>query len=103
MLVDEIFHDKSIGESDHDTVTLRLKIPDRMPIKAQWYYPNNLNKDPEFVEQHIEFLKEKIATSTKMTTKKWDALKNDIKENITKYCKKKKKITKTNIKNFTKN
>ena len=62
-----------------------------MPIKAQWYYPNNLNKDPEFVTQHIEFLKSKIPSNAKMTTKKWDALKNDIKENITKYCKEKKK------------
>ena len=53
-------HDKSIGESDHDTVIMRLKIPDRMPTKAQWYYPNNLNKDPDFVKQHIEFLKENI-------------------------------------------
>ena len=61
-------------ESDHDTLIIKLTTKTDYPAKAQWYFPNQLLTNPDYVTTFTKAWKEEWG-DIKMTNKKWEQCK----------------------------
>ena len=66
-------------ESDHDTLIIKLTTKTDYPAKAQWYFPNQLLANPDYVTTFTKAWKEEWG-NIKMTNKKWEQCKTWIRK-----------------------
>jgi hypothetical protein len=69
----------TLHESDHDAVAITLRNQMDYPSKAQWYFPTEILKDPEYIKLFEDEWKSKWGNQI-MTIQKWEQAKSWIRE-----------------------